>query len=240
MQELIPYLESHFRIIKEPWARLLSGGSTGGWESFALQIYHPDFFGGTWTYCPDPLTFTDVEGVNVYKDVNAFYKQYDWRREPTINSRTLQDEVNLTSQQRNYYELVKGTHGRAGEQLDIWEAIFGPLGTDGFFQPAWDHRTGEIYPDVSEVLERQHGHPALHAAELGDPRPEADREAACLHGQLGHVLSRSRNARRAGMAQDHDEPTLRRVFHVWRAEAALLDGPSVDSRAAHRRWPSIC
>ena len=112
MQELIPYVESHFRIIKEPWARLLSGGSTGGWESFALQIYHPDFFGGTWSYCPDPLTFTDVEGVNVYKDVNAFYKQYDWRREPTINSRTLQDEVNLTSQQRNYYELAKGTHGR--------------------------------------------------------------------------------------------------------------------------------
>jgi hypothetical protein len=150
MQELIPYVESHFRIIREPWARLLSGGSTGGWESFALQVYHPDFFGGTWSYCPDPLTFSDVEGVNVYKDVSAFYKQYDWRREPTINSRTLQDEVGLTSEQRNHYELTKGTHGRAGEQLDIWEALFGPIGKDGYFEPMWDHRTGEMHRAVAQ------------------------------------------------------------------------------------------
>ena len=29
MQELIPYLETHFRIIGQPWARVLTGGSTG-------------------------------------------------------------------------------------------------------------------------------------------------------------------------------------------------------------------
>jgi len=57
MKELIPYVEEHFRIIRKPYARLLSGGSTGGWESLALQLYHPDFFGGTWTGCPDPVDF---------------------------------------------------------------------------------------------------------------------------------------------------------------------------------------
>src|ERR1700683_201108 len=57
MQALIPYLEEHFRMIREPWARLLTGGSTGGWESLALQLYHPDFFGGTFTGFPDPLYF---------------------------------------------------------------------------------------------------------------------------------------------------------------------------------------
>ncbi len=155
MQELIPYVETHFRVIRAPWARILSGGSTGGWESLALQIYHPDFFGGTWSYCPDPVTFTDVEGVNVYQDVNAFYKQYEWRREPTINSRTLTDEVNLTSEQRNFYELTKGTHGRSADQLDIWEAVFGPLGADGFFQPMWDHRTGEMHHEVASYW-REH------------------------------------------------------------------------------------
>ena len=65
MQELIPEIEKRFRIIREPWARVLSGGSTGGWEALALQIFHPDFFGGTWAYCPDPVTFSDVEGINV-------------------------------------------------------------------------------------------------------------------------------------------------------------------------------
>ena len=52
MQELIPEIEKRFRVIREPYARILSGGSTGGWEAAALQIFHPDFFGGAWSYCP--------------------------------------------------------------------------------------------------------------------------------------------------------------------------------------------
>ena len=51
MQELIPEIEKRFRAIKEPYARILTGGSTGGWEALALQIFHPDFFGGAWGYC---------------------------------------------------------------------------------------------------------------------------------------------------------------------------------------------
>ena len=43
IRELIPEVEKRYRIIKEPYARVLSGGSTGGWESLALQIFHPDF-----------------------------------------------------------------------------------------------------------------------------------------------------------------------------------------------------
>jgi hypothetical protein len=62
MQELIPEIEKRYRVIKEPYTRILSGGSTGGWEAAALQIFHPDFFGGAWIYCPDSVTFTDVEG----------------------------------------------------------------------------------------------------------------------------------------------------------------------------------
>ncbi len=72
MQELIPYLEEHFRIIRQPWARALIGGSTGGWESLALQLYHPEFFGGTWTGFPDPIDFRHYQLVNIYKDPNAF------------------------------------------------------------------------------------------------------------------------------------------------------------------------
>src|SRR6202043_214203 len=72
MNELIPYVESHFRIIKKPYARVLTGGSTGGWESLALQLFHPDFFGGTWTLCPDPVDFRRYQLVDIYKDENAF------------------------------------------------------------------------------------------------------------------------------------------------------------------------
>lgn len=148
MQELIPEVEKRFRVIRQPWARLLSGGSTGGWESLALQIFHPDFFGGTWTYCPDSVDFSDVEGVNIYEDKNAFYKQYEWRREPTVNSREINGQIRQTAEERNRFELVNGTHGRSGEQLDIWSAVFGPLGDDGYFKPLWDKRTGVIDESV--------------------------------------------------------------------------------------------
>ncbi len=149
-QELIPEVEKRFRVMREPWARLLDGGSTGGWQALALQIFYPDLFGGTWSYCPDSVTFTDVEGINVYEDVNAFYKQYEWRRVPTPNTRETDGRIRLTSQQRNHYELACGTKGRSGEQLDIWSATYGPLGKDGFFEPLFDKRTGVMNQDVAK------------------------------------------------------------------------------------------
>lgn len=151
MQELIPEIEKRYRVIQEPWARWLSGGSTGGWEALALQIFHPDFFGGTWAYCADPVTFTDVEGINMYEDENAFYKQVgDWHRVPTVNSREVNGEIRQTSQQRNWMELANGTKGRSGTgQLDIWSAVFGPIGDDGYFKPAFDKRTGVLDHSVT-------------------------------------------------------------------------------------------
>ena len=150
LEELIPEIEERFRVIDEPWARALTGGSTGGWEALALQIFHPDFFGGTWAYCPDPVTFHDVEGINIYDDENAFYKQHEWRRVPTPNTRETNGEIRLTSEQRNHFELVNGTKGRSGQQLDIWSAVYGPIGDDGYFKPLFDKLTGEIDPSVPQ------------------------------------------------------------------------------------------
>ncbi len=150
IQELIPEIEKRYRVITEPWGRLLDGGSTGGWEALALQLFHPDFFGGTWSYCPDPVTFTNVEGVNIYEDDNAFYKDRGWFRVPTINTREVSGEVRLTSAQRNRFELVSGTRGRSGQQLDIWAAVHGPVGEDGYVKPLYDKETGVIDRSVAE------------------------------------------------------------------------------------------
>lgn len=154
MQELIPEIERRFRCIEEPYARVLTGGSTGGWESLALQVWYPDFFGGTWSFAPDPVDFRNVEGINIYRDRNAFYKEHiragNIVRVPTANSRDTMGEVQFTSRQRNYYELVCGTKGRSGEQLDIWSAVFGPLGDDGYFKPLFNKVTGDIDPEVAQ------------------------------------------------------------------------------------------
>lgn len=150
MNELIPEVEKRYRVMREPYARILSGGSTGGWEAAALQIFHPDFFGAAFSYCPDSVTFSDVEGINIYEDENAFYKMDGWRKVPTINSRRINGQPVMTSQQRNYFELAQGTKGRSGEQLDIWSAVFGPIGKDGYFEPLFDKRTGVINKQVAQ------------------------------------------------------------------------------------------
>ena len=149
-RELMPEIERRYRAIGEPWARLTDGGSTGGWISLAHQILYPDLYGGVWSYCPDSVTFTDVEGINVYKDDNAYTRTVDWRTVPIINTREVNGHVRLTSEQRNHMELVNGTKGRSGEQLDIWSAVFGPLGKDGYFEPLFDKRTGAMNRAVAD------------------------------------------------------------------------------------------
>ena len=52
MQELLPAIETQFRVIRQPWARMLSGGSTGGWIALAHQVFYPDFYGGAFAQLP--------------------------------------------------------------------------------------------------------------------------------------------------------------------------------------------
>lgn len=150
-QELIPEIERQFRAIPSPYARVLTGGSTGGWESFALQVFYPDFYGGTWSFAPDPLDFRNVEGIDVYGDTNAFFKVHAWYQVPTANTRFAPTgEVRLTSRQRNRMELVHGTKGRSGQQLDVWSSVFGPVGDDGYFKPLFDKSTGKMDSTVAQ------------------------------------------------------------------------------------------
>ncbi|MGA2073048.1 MAG: alpha/beta hydrolase-fold protein [Terriglobia bacterium] len=107
MTELIPYLETHFRIIRKPYARVLSGGSTGGWESLALELYHPDFFGGTWTLYPDPISFEHYQLVNIYNDDNAFFEPgHTWLRAWRPLMRTAEGQVETTMSDMSRLEAV--------------------------------------------------------------------------------------------------------------------------------------
>lgn len=143
-QELIPYIEKHFRAIPQPWARILSGGSTGGWESLALQIFYPDYFGGTFSYCPDPVDFHYFELVNIYDWDNAWYRKDDWRKTPTPGERQPDGLVLSTMREQLKYEQAMGSGGRSGEDWDCWQAVYGPVGANGYFQPLFDPATGAI------------------------------------------------------------------------------------------------
>ena len=148
--ELIPYIENKFRGIGEGWSRFLYGGSTGGWEALATQIFYPDEYNGCYAACPDPIDFRAYCLVNIYKDENAYFTGPIYRPVERAGHRNYLGEVNSTLRQNNYRELALGTKGRSGEQWDIWQAVYGPMGDDGYPKPIWDKVTGKIDYEVAE------------------------------------------------------------------------------------------
>ncbi len=150
MEELIPRVEEEFRVIRKPYARVLSGGSTGGWIALALQIFYPDFFGGTWSLCPDPVDFRYHQIVNIYEDENAYYQDLEWTRIERPNCRQTDGNIRFMMKDENHYELVVGNKSRSGGQWDIWEAAFSPIGEDGYPKPIWNKVTGKIDHQVAE------------------------------------------------------------------------------------------
>jgi hypothetical protein len=152
-EEFIPELEKQFRMIAKPYARLAEGASTGGWQTLALQLKHPDFFGGAWVLQPDPIDFKRYQLVDIYSDTNAFVMpntQVSTTERPF--KRTVEGQVTWTLRQMSLFEEVLGTKGRGAYQLQGWEAIYGPLDADGYPKPLWNKLTGTIDRDVANYM----------------------------------------------------------------------------------------
>jgi hypothetical protein len=147
--ELIPYIEKKFRGIGQGWARFLYGGSTGGWESLAVQMFYPDHYNGAFIACPDPIDFRAFTTMDLYKDKNAFYIEGPHKKVLQPATRDYLGHTMATTQDINHYELALGTKTRSGEQFDIWQAVYSPVGKDGYPEPIFDKETGEIYPEVA-------------------------------------------------------------------------------------------
>jgi hypothetical protein len=154
VRELIPYIEKRYRGIGQGWARFLYGGSTGGWEALASQIFYPDDFNGCYAACPDPIDFRAYTIVNIYEHKNAYFLDSQWKKTPRPGMRNYLGEVSCTLEEANHRELALGTHGRSGDQWDIWQAVFGPVGPDGYPAPIWDKLTGEIDAKVAGSWKR--------------------------------------------------------------------------------------
>jgi enterochelin esterase-like enzyme len=149
-QELVPRVETQFRGIGQPWARMTYGGSTGGWESLAWQVFYPDQLNGVWSFCPDPVDFRAFQAINIYEDDNAFYMNSEWKKTPARPwSRALDDQTTNSQFDANRYEEVLGTKGRSGEQMDIFMDVFGPVGADGYPKLLYDKWTGVIDKSVA-------------------------------------------------------------------------------------------
>jgi hypothetical protein len=148
--ELIPHLERKYRGLGAGWARFLYGGSTGGWEALAAQMFYPEEYNGCWAACPDPIDFRAYTVVNFYEDKNAYWTEGPWARVPRPGRQNGLGHVLATLESMNRLELVLGTKSRSGDQWDIWEAVYSPAGPDGYPRRIWDKRTGVIDKEVAE------------------------------------------------------------------------------------------
>jgi hypothetical protein len=155
MTELIPYVEEHFRIIREPYARTLVGKSAGGREVLALQLSHPDFFGGAWIFYPWSFDFQHYFGLNIYEDENAFVTQpkatQGFRRENSLlppverpSAQTTEGRPVFSMRQYFRYDVVMGGNSGVGDEWRSDEALNGPVGKDGYPVPLWNGLTGKI------------------------------------------------------------------------------------------------
>jgi hypothetical protein len=154
-KELIPEIERRFRGIGAGWARFTYGGSTGGWEALATQVFYPEMYNGAFAACPDPIDFRAYTVINIYQDANAYTIKGEAVTVERPSIRNYLGEVFATQRDANYMELAQGDRGRSGGQYDIWGAVFGPVGTDGYPQQLYDKVTGVIDRSVAEYW-REH------------------------------------------------------------------------------------
>lgn len=151
MAELLPEVERRFRVIAEPWARVLTGGSTGGWTALHLQVRHPDVFTGCWCLYPDSIDLRRLVLSDVYRDENMFVVQdheerqrdhrfpsQEWGPAERPFRRTIEGQVHVTMRQMDHLERTIATRSRSGLQLQPWHAILGTVGDDGYPRELWD------------------------------------------------------------------------------------------------------
>jgi hypothetical protein len=172
--ELIPAIEKQFRAIGQGWARFTYGGSTGGWEALAVQVFYPDHYNGAFAACPDPIDFHEYTDIDIYKDNNFYYLEGAHKREAQSAMRDYLGHTFITNEEINSYELALGDHGRSGEQYDIWQAVFGPVGADGYPAPIYDKVTGVIDHKVAEYWRDHYDLEAILARNWAKLGPELE------------------------------------------------------------------
>jgi hypothetical protein len=107
-------------------------------------------FGGAWGWCPDAVDFRYHQIVNIYEDANAYTLDRGWLKVERPGMRRTDGNVLYTMRDENWFEYAVGNRSRSAGQWAIWEAVYGPVGRDGYPARIWDPLTGVIDPDVAE------------------------------------------------------------------------------------------
>ncbi len=148
-EELIPFLESKYRIISKPHARFLTGHSSGGWSTLWLQVAYPDFFGGTWSTAPDSVTFKSFTGIDAtYGSKDNAFRNADGSTKnlARMNGKNVASVEEFLKQEE--------VAGPVGGQLASFDWVFSPRGPDGRPMKLFNRVTGEQDSFVQKYWEK--------------------------------------------------------------------------------------
>jgi len=141
--ELIPRIESEYRMDARVSGRFLQGHSSGGWATLWLQTRYPNIFGGTWSTSPDPSDFHFFSTIDLYVPHANFFRGPDGTLNPIMRDH---GKPLATMQQLAGLESVLGEYGG---QLGSFEWVFSPRGADGRPMQLFNRATGDIDPEVA-------------------------------------------------------------------------------------------
>jgi len=174
--ELIPQLESRYRMDARPSGRFLTGHSSGGWATLWLQTRYPEIFGGTWSTSPDPSDFHDFTGVDLYAPNANVYRRADGSAYPLVR-----DKGKVQASYEAFAKLER-VLGEYGGQMASFEWVFSPRGADGRPMPMFDRDTGAVDPGVVAYW-REH-YDIAHLVQANWPRLKADLDGK-IHVAVG-------------------------------------------------------
>jgi S-formylglutathione hydrolase FrmB len=141
--ELIPWLEQHYRMDAKPSGRFLTGHSSGGWATLWLQTRYPKMFGGTWSTSPDPSDFHDFTGADIYRANANVFLDASGKPVPLVRMNG-RDVANLQD-----FARLEAVLGPSGGQMSSFDWVFSPKAPDGRPQQMFDRRTGAVNPAVA-------------------------------------------------------------------------------------------
>lgn len=181
--ELIPALEKQFRGIGAGWTRFMYGGSTGGWESLAVQLFYPTHYNGAFAACPDPVDFHAYMTTDLYYRENMFWIPGANKRVEQPAMRNYLGQTLISMRDNVQFEAALGHHGRSGDQFDRWQAVYSPVGANGYPASIFDKTTGTIDHKVLEYWQQNYD---LNAILQRDWRRIGPELAGKIHLYVGY------------------------------------------------------
>ena len=148
-EEFIPYLEKTFRAVPKPYARFLTGHSSGGWSTLWLQVAYPDFFGGTWSTAPDPVDLRCFTGIDASSgSTDNAYRSRDGKPKNLV--RMGGKEIASIEEFVRQEEVT----GEYGGQFASFEWVWSPRGQGGRPMRLFNRETGELNQEVLRAWQK--------------------------------------------------------------------------------------